>query len=314
MNPRKAERAVARGVRGRIIYAKGPEEVVDLADGALIWDASGRITACEPYEHVAARGEDVDLTHLRDRLIIPGLVDCHLHLPQLDQRGRFGATLMDWLEQYILPAEEAFADPHVVDDVGRRFFKKLILNGTTTASIYATVHAAATDRAFQLAEVAGIRAIIGKVMMDCHAPIGLAEDTDASIDESVRLYGKWHGAAGGRLRYAFAPRFVPTCSMRLLKDVGRLMEKTDAYLQSHIAETADECSIVRELVPDARDYFAIFEETGIAGPRTILGHAIHLSDDEYAWLRAGRKSRTVPRPISSSRAGRCRCRASRRRA
>jgi guanine deaminase len=288
MNRKKEKSEVYKGVRGRIIYTKGPEEVVDLVDGALIFDDEGKILACEPFEHVREHYREVELERFEDRLIIPGLVDCHLHLPQLDQRGRFSATLLDWLKKYIFPAEKAFSDPKEIENVGRRFYKKLILNGTTTASIYSTVHEAATDRAFELAKVAGVRAIIGKVMMDQNAPPEMIEDTAASVEVSVRLCEKWHGEEGGRLRYAFTPRFAPTCSIDMWREVGKARESTGAYVQSHIAETEEENELVKRTFPSFPDYFSVFEETGVAGPRTILGHAIYLSDDEYRRMAASR--------------------------
>ncbi len=298
MRRRINSKAPCKGIRGRIIHTLGPEEVVDIADGVLVLDAEGRIITCEPYEFFVQRGVDLPLEHFKYRLIIPGLVDCHLHMPQLDQRGKFGVTLMDWLNDYILPAEASFADPKVADDVGRRFFKKLILNGTTTAAIYSTIHEGATDHAFELARIAGIRAIMGKVMMDANAPAELSETIGESLDVSQRLYDKWHGKEGGRLRYAFAPRFAPTCSLTMWRELGRMLETSEAYVQSHIAETERENALVREVFPNLPDYFSLFEETGTAGPRTLLGHAIYLSDDEYRRMAASR-TRIIHCPTSN---------------
>ena len=277
------KRAKLTGYRGRIINPKSATEAEDIRDGLLVVDDQGKIVSCGPFKGdspLFKRGT-VPIVDLRRYLIIPGLVDCHLHLPQLDCRGKHGATLLDWLKRYIFPAEMAFKDLRVADDVGKRFFKKLILNGTTTAGIYVTVHEKATDHAFKLAKACGIRAIIGKVMMDQNAPEGLKEQTNWSLKQSEMLAEKWHCTAGGRLRYAFTPRFAPTCSKELFKEVGKLMQKTGAYLQSHVAETKAENDKVRELFPDYPDAFSVFEKTGCAGPKTILGHAIYLSDDEY---------------------------------
>jgi guanine deaminase len=279
--PNRKNNRAARAFRGRIIHTLSADEVVDIRDGLMLVDGDGRIIACGEYDELIDRCEGVEIDHFKYRLIIPGLVDCHLHLPQLDQRGRFGATLFEWLEEYIIPAEQAFDDPKVVDDVGRRFFKKLILNGTTTSSIYGTTHEDATHRAFELAELSGVRAVIGKVMMDRHIPFDAMEDTAQAIDSSMRLHEKWHGREGERLRYALTPRFAPSCSMQLWYEIGRIMETTDVYVQSHIAETQEEVENMRELFPAARDYFEMFEKAGVVGPKVILGHAIYLSDDEY---------------------------------
>lgn len=286
MTPSQKKSDIAKVFRGRIIYTTGPDEVVDIEDGLMLVDADGKIIACDSYEKLYGKCAGAPIEHFKYRLMIPGLVDCHLHLPQLDQRGKFGATLFDWLEEFIIPAEQAFDDPKVVDDIGRRFFKKLILNGTTTSSIYCTTHEKATHRAFELAEIAGVRAIIGKVMMDRHIPFDAMEDTAQSIDASMRLYEKWHGRDSGRLRYALTPRFAPSCSMQLWREIGKILESADVYVQSHIAETEEEVENMRELFPDTRDYFDLFEQSGVVGPKVVLGHAIYLSYDEYRRMAA----------------------------
>lgn len=267
------------GYRGRIIYCLGPKEAVDIADGLLIVDENGKIADCGHYKDGLA-DKVVDLS---GRFLIPGLVDVHSHIPQLDQRGKHGATLLDWLDRYIFPAEREFADLKVVEEVATRFFKKLILNGTTTSGLYATVHAKAADRCFEIAQTAGVRCFIGKVMMDQNSPTGLVESTKESLEASEALCVKWHGR-GGRLKYAFTPRFAPTCSIELLKGVGSLTRQSGAYLQSHIAETRDENARVKELFPKYKDYVELFEDAGCLGEKTILAHAIYLSDSEYARL------------------------------
>lgn len=268
---------ITTAYRARILNPVAPDRVADIPDGLLEVDAKGRVLACRPTP-TDFKGPAVDL---RGRLLIPGLVDVHSHIPQLDCRGKHGATLLDWLDRYIFPAERAFADPAVVDDVATRFFKKLILNGTTTSGLYATVHADATDRCFAIAGASGVRCFIGKVMMDQHAPAGLLEKTGDSLAASEKLCAKWHGAENGRLAYAFTPRFAPTCSLALWEEAGKLASAAGAYLQSHIAETLGENARVRELFPQFADDIALFEKAGCLGPKTILAHAIHLTDDEY---------------------------------
>lgn len=268
--------------RARILNPVEPERVEDIEDGLLEIGSDGRVLSCGPWRN-DFDGEVVDF---RGRLLIPGLVDVHSHIPQLDCRGKHGATLLAWLEKYIFPAERAFANAKVVEDVAVRFFKKLILNGTTTAGLYSSVHAEATDRCFEIARASGVRCFIGKVMMDRNAPEGMVEDTADSLRKSEALCAKWHGAEGGRLRYAFTPRFAPTCSLELMREAGKLARESGAYLQSHIAETRGENERVRELYPEFRDYVELFESTGTLGPKTILAHAIHLSDGEYSRMAA----------------------------
>lgn len=242
--------------------------MIDLRDGELVV-ADGRITACRAADHS---------TPSSGRLIIPGFVDCHSHIPQLDCRGKHGSTLLSWLEQYIFPAEMAFADLALVENVATRFFKKLILNGTTTAALHATIHATSTHRCFEIAEAAGVRVVLGKVMMDQHAPTGLLEKTHQSLSQSEKLCAQWHGKAFGRLHYAFTPRFAPTCSKKLWQETAKLVEQSGAYVQTHLAETVEENARVRELFPEFQNPFELMEETGCCGKKALFAHSIYLDD------------------------------------
>lgn len=278
--------------RARIIFSDGPNSVIDLPDGLLAVDSGGRILSCSPYNEGVF---DFKIVDLKGRLVIPGLVDLHSHIPQLDARGKHGATLLQWLDRYIFPAERGFADPKIVNDVAVRFFKKLILNGTTTSGLYATVHADATNRCFEIARAAGVRCFIGKVMMDQYSPDGLAETTSDSLRQSERLCSRWHRAENGRLMYAYTPRFAPTCSLKLWAEAGKLSRESGAYLQSHIAETKGENARMFELYPEFKDYVELFERTNCLGPKTILAHAIYLSDSEFGRMaKSGTKIAHCP--------------------
>lgn len=283
--------AVSCGYRARVIHAVSKADIEDIEDALLVVDSDGRVISCAPYID-GFKGKIVDLT---GRLIIPGLVDTHSHIPQLDVRGKHGATLLDWLDRYIFPAERGFSDPKIVEDVAIRFFKKLIINGSTTSSLYSTVHLDGTDCCFEIARAAGVRAIIGKVMMDLHSPDGLIESTSQSLRSSEALCAKWHGSCGGRLRYAFTPRFVPTCSAELFTQLSKLAQDSGAYIQTHIAETREENARVAELFPKCTDYLSFFEMTNALQPRTLLAHAIHLTDSELTRIaKSGAKISHCP--------------------
>lgn len=128
---------------------------------------------------------------------------------------------------------------------------------------------------------------MGQMMMDvnsCRARASRAL-TRRVLEEGERLCSRWHGAAHGRLRYAFSPRFALTCSSELMRATGELARDTGAFIQTHLAENPVELAAVRISFPNAIDYTHVYEEHGLLGPRTIVGHAIYLSDREYRAIR-----------------------------
>jgi len=184
----------------------------EIPDGALVVGAAGQILAVGPFAEVAAAHPGDPLRDLGSQWILPGLVDLHSHLPQHEAVAMDGEELLPWLKAHIFPAEIRFEDPEWAARAARIYFRDQLALGTTTTVVYASVHQEATHRAFQEAERAGIRTVMGKVMMDQHTPDRLRERTAASLAQSEELCTDWHGRDGGRLQYAFTPRFAPTCS------------------------------------------------------------------------------------------------------
>lgn len=258
-------------------------------DGLLTVDAAGRIDGVGPWpgEAAARLGAVVDL---RPHVLLPGLVDLHLHLPQLPSAGLgAGLHLLDWLERYIFPLERRFDDAEAAAAIAPAAYRALAAAGTTTALMYGAVFEPSLDAAFAAAEAHGIRAIIGKVMMDRGsyddrlAPERILE---TSLRQSADLCARWHLRDEGRLRYAFTPRFALSCSPEMLRESAALARAADAYWQTHISEDLDEVAQVHRVFPDALDYLDVYDRAGGLGPRTILAHAIHLSEREVARIRA----------------------------
>ena len=159
--------------------------------------------------------------------------------------------------------------------------------GTTTVVAYGAVWPESLDVCFRAAEEHGIRAVIGKVMMD-----RLSYDIDRdrgdilelSMRQSAELCATWHGRDEGRLMYAFTPRFAVSCSAAMLRDSARAAADAGAYWQTHLSEDRAEVEEVRRLFPDAIDYTDVYDRAGGLTPHAILAHAIHLSDREVARL------------------------------
>jgi len=221
---------------------------------------------------------------LGKQTIVPGFVDTHIHFPQFRIMGVGSGELLTWLNTYTYPEEARFANPEYAAEIAQEFFDALASHGTTTAAIYSSIHEEATDLAFSAAQTKGIRAFIGKVMMDRNSPEALLEDTEESIARSLRLFEKWDGAENGRLRYVFTPRFAGSCSMDLMKRVGKIANDRRAFVQSHLSENTDEVKWVRRLFPQNPSYTAVYDFAGMLTKRCIIAHCIHLTSDEIATL------------------------------
>ena len=272
--------------RAHLLSPLPSEGLLDLPDGGLLVDGSGRIQAAGPFETVRQAHAGEEVTDLRPFWILPGLVDLHSHLPQHGAVAQDGLPLLPWLETFIFPAELAFENPELAASAARTWFADQLALGTTTSVVYGSVHPEATHRAFQAADSSGIRCIMGKVMMDRNAPQGLLETTEASLAESRELCAAWHGRDRGRLQYAFTPRFAPTCTRELLAGVGRAAAAAGAYVQTHLSENLQELAWVKELFPECPTYTGVYAQAGMLGPRTLLGHGIHLDPGERALIRA----------------------------
>ncbi|PWB77718.1 MAG: guanine deaminase [Candidatus Methylomirabilota bacterium] len=269
--------------RGYIVNPAAEDRYALYTDGGLAVDANGIILDVGAYHEMRRQHPGAAIIDCSDRLILPGFIDTHTHLPQFGAVALYGKELPEWLNEHIFPAERQFT-PEAADTQCPIFFHSLLAFGVTTAAIYCAVRKDSTHVAFQWAERTGIRAIIGKVMMDRNAPDFLLENTSDSLRAGEELCREWHGAANGRLLYAFTPRFAPTCSRALMKGVSDLAGRYGAYIQTHLAENRAEIQWVRDLFPEMRSYTEVYFGVGLLGPKTLLAHAIHVGADERRLL------------------------------
>ena len=280
-------------LRARIVTPLSDGGTRDEADGRLEVGADGRIVAIRAWsreDDAGAVAGTMPALDLRPWVILPGLVDLHAHLPQLPNAGLgFGLPLLEWLARYIFPLERDF-DEEVAERVAPAAFRAFAAAGTTTVMAYGALWEPSTEVAFRAAESHGIRAILGKVMMDRltydDGVRSAAATLELSLRQSSDLCSRWHGRDDGRLSYAFTPRFAVSCSAEMLRESARLAQSTGAYWQTHLAEDLGEVAEVARLFPEARDYLDVYDRAGAIGSRTMLAHAIHLSDREVTTLAA----------------------------
>ncbi len=273
-------------LRGRLLsFNRAPHSIEDhqsylyIEDGGLLVE-DGKIAAIGDYADIRKKApEDVAEKDHRPHLIVPGLIDMHLHFPQMQVIGSYAANLLEWLNTYTFPEECRFVESAHAQRIATHFYDELVRHGTTTAVAYCSVHKTSADAYFAEAMKRNMLMVGGKVMMDRNAPQGLLDTPETSYDETRQVIADWHGK--GRNHVAITPRFAITSTPRQMEAAQALArEFPDLFIQTHLSENLDEIKYTCELYPEATDYTDIYVRYGLMGKKTLLGHAIHLSERE----------------------------------
>lgn len=270
-------------LRGRVFtFVDEPQGIDDTAsyryleDGAVTIEM-GKVVAVGTYSPAEAAGCEV-IDH-RPNLILPGFIDLHLHYVQMQVIGSYAPALLDWLHTYTFVEEQKFGRQGHAEAIAASFFDELIRNGTTTAAAYCSVHPQSVDAFFNEAARRNMLMIGGKVMMDRNAPEALLDTAQSGYDDTRALIARWHGK--GRAHYAISPRFAITSTPAQLEASRALVaEHPECYVQTHLSENDAEIAYSMELYPDSKDYLGIYEDYGLLGRKTLLGHSIHLNHRE----------------------------------
>ncbi|GAC1412213.1 MAG: guanine deaminase [Burkholderiaceae bacterium] len=246
-------------------------------DGLLI-TKNGRIVAAGDYAQLRQSLPREIVPHdYRGKIICPGFVDTHIHFPQTDIIASPSAGLLPWLEQYTFPAEQKFFDTEHAAEVARFFLDELLACGTTTAMVYCSVHPESAEAFFAESAARNMRMVAGKVLMDRHCPDALRDTAERGALETESLIRRWHD--NGRQQVAITPRFAPTSTDAQLQLAGELARAyPSTYIQSHVAEHADEVAWAKTLFPTARSYLDIYERFGLMRERAIYAHCLWLDN------------------------------------
>lgn len=282
-----------KALRGEVLsFVKDPflygesESVVHYKDGMVVIK-DGKVEAIGDYADIAGSLPVVEnIETFDDAVIMPGFIDCHLHYVQSPMIASAGDTLLAWLDQYTFPTEAKFRNKEFADEVARIFFRQLLMNGTTTANIFATTFPESVDAIFEESERYNARTICGKVLQDRNLPDNLKDKTaEGSVIESERLLNKWHSR--GRQLYSVVPRFAPTSSRLQLKLAGELFQKykgEGVYMHTHLNEAENEIEWVRRLYPEAANYTDVYASNGLLGERSVFAHCCLMKEEEWQML------------------------------
>lgn len=271
-------------IHGDIAFCPTKNELMTIENGYIV--VRGGVTASAG----AVLPDDAKELPLYDhsgKLILPGMVDLHIHAPQYAYRG-LGADmeLLEWLEHYAFKEEEKYADPAYAEKAYTLFADALKHSATTRAVIFGTIHRSSAELLMEKMEESGVVSFVGKVNMDRNSPDSLTETAESSLAETERFIEET--AEKYRNTYPIlTPRFVPSCTDELMRGLGRLCEQRGIPVQSHLSENPDEVAWVQELCPDSRFYGEAYDRFGLfgSGANTVMAHCVWSTDEEIALMK-----------------------------
>ena len=263
-------------IKGDFIWTEEPSRFRTMRNGYLVVDNGVIESLTEECP------ENYDIIDYSGHLIIPGLSDLHLHAPQYAYMGLYmDEELLTWLEKHTFPEEAKYGNIGYAEKAYTAFVKDLLSGPTTRLSAFGTIHADSTLLLMRLLDEAGFYGFAGKVNMDRNSPDYLSEDTDVSISETIRFLD----SAEGNIKPIITPRFIPSCSDKLLRKLGMIAKERNLPVQSHLDENLSEVEWVKDLCPWSTSYSDAYDHFGLLGNTpTIMAHVVWPSDDEIALL------------------------------
>ena len=271
-----------QSVRATVMQTSSPDSLDVLTDQLIVIGSEGRIASMRPANH----DDTADVTLPPSSILVPGLIDTHLHAPQWTQRGvGLDLPLDRWLNDYTFPLESSFADSAMAESVWQAMVPELLAVGTTTAVYYSSIHEAATQALAEACAEHGQRAFVGRVAMDHpdNTPEGYRDATAAEgVAASRRSIAAIDAMPGDLVQPIITPRFIPSCTDELLAGLGDLAAETGVRVQTHCSESMWEHSYVLERLGTS-DTEAL-ESFGLLTDHGVLAHSVHISDADRAIL------------------------------
>lgn len=272
-------------LKGNICFSEDVHTLKTLKDGYLLCEG-GKTKGV--FETLPEEYKDYPLEDCKDQLIIPGLVDLHIHAPQYSFRGLgMDLELLDWLNTNTFPEEAKYRDLDYARKAYSIFADSMKRSGTTRACIFATIHKEATRLLMDLMEETGLKTYIGKVNMDRNSPEYLCESDAARSEEDTVDWLLTSGSGYDNVKPILTPRFIPSCTDELMERLGRIQKRFELPVQSHLSENQGEIAWVQELCPTTRFYGEAYDQFGLFGGEvlTVMAHCVSSSEEEIKLMR-----------------------------
>lgn len=270
--------------KGNIVYTKKLEKFEIFKDSFIVVK-SGMVEGV--FENLPKKYLGMEIKDYGDKIIIPGFNDIHLHAGQYKNIGLgLDKELIPWLETYTFPEEEKFKEKKYAEKVYKNLINDIWTYGNTRSVIFATLHRESTELLFDLYKKSKLGAYIGKVNMDRMSPDFLIEKTEDSIKET-RMFIRNVKNSSYLVKPILTPRFVPTCTPKLMDFLGDFARENEIPIQSHLDENQEEIEFVKELHPDSKNYSSIYKNYGLFGDgiKTIMAHCVYNSEEEIEMLK-----------------------------
>lgn len=271
-------------LKGNICYSKDKDNITVIENGYVVWEDNKCLGA---FQELPEEYADVTCEDMGDKIIIPGLVDLHVHAPQYSFRGLgMDLELIDWLNTHTFVEEAKYKDMDYAEKAYDIFVEDMLHSATTRACVFGTIHTDATLLLMDKLEKAGVAAYVGKVNMDRNSPEYLCEENSEVAAEATE---KWILSCGDyeNVKPILTPRFTPSCTDELMERLSKLQKKYDLPMQSHLSENHGEIAWVKELCPTAKFYgdaYNQFDMFGNACP-TIMAHCVHSTEEEIEMMK-----------------------------
>lgn len=273
-------------MKGNIIYSQTKQELNIAKDSYLICDDA---KVAGVFREIPEQYKALPVKDMGDAIIIPGLIDLHLHAPQYSFRGiGMDMELLDWLNTYTFPEEAKYNDIAYAKRAYNYFVEDLKNGATTRANVFATIHTPATLLLMEMLEESGLVSNVGKVNMDRNSPVNLCEvSAEKSFEDTV----KWMELSQEKFQNTkpiITPRFIPSCTNELLEDLGNLQKETGLPVQSHLSENPEEIEWVKSLCPKSKNYADAYLQHGLLGGKnckTVMAHCVHSNAKEKELLK-----------------------------